>query len=233
DGLLVYDTDTASFWFYDSSAWQNLSSGGGAHPWYLQGSTPPAPATSNSSNVYVMGSVAVGKTQATSGVMLDVQGSVRGGVIASPGTIGPRSTAIGDGVIASGNNAAAFGNQSKSIGNNSITSGYGSEAAANQSVALGNNNKANGERSVVFGTQNVANGLNAVTFGERNVISRNNASVFGTYNIDHADFLFVIGNGTSATRKNEVTIRSNGWMGIGATTPTGSEKLKVNGSIVT
>src|SRR5690606_5662412 len=95
-------------------------------------------------------------------------------------------------------------------------------------------NKANGIRSASFGTFNIAGGGNSVTFGERVTTTRDNSAAFGTFNSDNADFLFMVGNGANASsKKNALTIRSNGWMGIGATTPTGSEKLKVNGSIVT
>ena len=39
DGLTVYDTDTKSYWFFNNTSWQNLSSGGGgSSPWLSAGS---------------------------------------------------------------------------------------------------------------------------------------------------------------------------------------------------
>src|SRR5687767_11255010 len=41
-GLLVYDTNTSSFWFYKVSAWTNLSPSGGG--WLLTGNSLTNPA---------------------------------------------------------------------------------------------------------------------------------------------------------------------------------------------
>src|SRR5690606_16662282 len=207
DGLLVYDTDTASFWFYDSSAWQNLSSGGGAHPWYLQGSTPPAPATSNSSNVYVMGSVAVGKNKVIPGVMLDVSGPVRGGNPSTGAIVGSNSVAFGINTASSGIQSSAFGNRSVSSGNNTCSVGNSGEARGHKSAAFGERNLASGERSIVFGNLNKATGENSSAFGEWTETTLKNSAVFGTYNIIDSNFLFTIGNGSSnSSRGNALTI---------------------------
>src|SRR5690606_26384745 len=144
------------------------------------------------------------------------------------------SVAFGINTASSGIQSSAFGNRSVSSGNNTFSVGNSGEARGHKSAAFGERNLASGERSIVFGNLNKATGENSSAFGEWTETTLKNSAVFGTYNIIDSNFLFTIGNGSSnSSRGNALTIRSNGWMGIGATTPTGSEKLKVNGSIVT
>ena len=42
-GLLVFDTDTNSFWYYNGSAWVNLSGAGGGAAWLLNGNSGTDP----------------------------------------------------------------------------------------------------------------------------------------------------------------------------------------------
>lgn len=44
-GLLVFDTDTNSFWYYNGSGWVNLSGAGGGPAWLLNGNSATNPAT--------------------------------------------------------------------------------------------------------------------------------------------------------------------------------------------
>jgi hypothetical protein len=42
-GLMLYDTTTSSFWFYNGAAWANLSAGGAANGWSLTGNAGTNP----------------------------------------------------------------------------------------------------------------------------------------------------------------------------------------------
>lgn len=210
-------------------------------PWYKQGSNQTT--TDNNENIYQQGAVAIGKNNGIDGVALDVRGPVRIGTANSTEVIGTYSLAGGQNVIASGNNAVAYGYRSIATGNNSIAVGYQVEASGIGSTALGGNTQASGSYTFVSGDATEAFGRNSVAFGENTyahsmsefVIGRYNAITTGnasTWNAGNSVFQVGIGDSES-NRKNALTIRKNGWVGIGAITPLGSELLRVDGSIQT
>src|SRR5690625_3548685 len=75
--------------------------------WMLQGTTDKA--DDNTDAIYQEGAVAIGKDEGIADVMLDVAGAIRGGNPDSTADIGLHSLAVGEGVIASGDYATAFG----------------------------------------------------------------------------------------------------------------------------
>jgi hypothetical protein len=106
------------------------------------------PATSNTQNIYQMGSVGVSRnsvydgtttsTEAdnTNGVRLDVYGSVRFGA-RQRGAVGDNSFAAGSENIASGSHSTSFGTLNENTGVYTFATGY--------------NNKVGGQTSLVSG----------------------------------------------------------------------------------
>src|SRR5699024_7259820 len=203
------------------------------------------------------GSVAIWKNNGIDDVALDVYGPIRIGTANETEPVGQYSFAGGQNVIASGNNTFSYGIGAKSTGNNSIAVGNQSEASNSNSVAFGNNTLANGSAATALGFSTEASGSYSFASGNRTEAAGNNAVAFGenTYVHSRSEFvigrynevvtgnktgwtlsnsIFQVGIGTDVNnRKNAITVRKNGWVGIGATAPTGNELLSVEGSIQT
>lgn len=248
DSIVVVDSDG----ILKSIKPSTLKSNG---PWYKQGSSQTT--TDNNENIYQQGAVAIGKDAGIDNVSLDVLGSARIGTANAIESIGQYSFAGGQNVIASGNNTFSYGTGAKSTGNNSIAVGNQSEASNSNSVAFGNNTLANGSAATALGFSTEASGSYSFASGNRTEAAGNNAVAFGenTYAHSRSEFvigrynevvtgnktgwtlsnsIFQVGIGTDVNnRKNAITVRKNGWVGIGATAPTGNELLSVEGSIQT
>jgi hypothetical protein len=131
----------------------------------------------------------------------------------------------GSGCTAGGDKSFAFGSTCTANGEGSLAMGLGSDASGTYSTAIGNTATASGNSSVALGSGTTAKAIGSIALGEFN----NNADVPSTTLRDPSDRLFQIGNGTSASRKNVVTILRNGNFGIGVLAPT--YKLEVNGAV--
>src|SRR5699024_9543801 len=94
-------------------------------PWFKQ--TNNAPATANTDSIYILGTVAIGKTDVLqvgqTQAMLDVAGAIRAGSPDATAPIGQNSFAIGHDVAASGVGAVALGYDSKAKGRGSFAGG--------------------------------------------------------------------------------------------------------------
>ena len=232
-GLIVYDTNLHTFMYFDGASWKALATVGSSviHPWNVQRSSTRA--TSNAQNLYVNGTVAIGKKSTGAGAQLDVDGAVRMG---SHNTtlIGSNSFAAGENIIASGNASVAFGYNTLAIGDNSAAFGRQTLASGLNSAAFGESTQASGENAAAFGHSTRASGKNSASFGESTIASGENSVAFGQFNVDVADALFMVGIGTSnATRANALTVLNDGWVGVGHTGKSGTEKLRINGSMAT
>lgn len=233
-GLLVFDTNTASFWFYDGNTWKDLSAGGGgggsgSSPWNIQGTITPA--SGNNDDIYTMGSVAIGKSDVISGAGLDINGPIRGGGAADYATVGSNSIAFGNLNVASGENAIAFGSQTQSTGDYATTFGGATTASGLASVAFGIQTQAVGMGATAFGQATRAGSFLETVFGRNNIPTGGS-----TTNWVATDNLFVVGNGTGvfpSINSNALTIRKDGWMGVGAVSKHSTERLRVDGTIRT
>lgn len=236
DSIVVVDNDG----ILKSIKASSLKSNG---PWYKQGSNQTT--TDNNENIYQQGAVAIGKNNGIDNVVLDVFGPVRIGTANASESIGQYSFAGGQNVIASGNNAVAFGSGAKALGNNSLAVGrqVETESTSIGSVALGWNTKTSGNYAFASGTRTKAEGLNAVAFGEDTKSHSRSEFVIGRFNAVEGgsmtgwtpnNTVFQIGIGTGDdSRKNAITVRKNGWVGIGTIVRNGNELLTVDGSIQT
>ena len=152
--------------------------------------------------------------------------------------IGEHSVAMGQHVTASGDNTIAFGWQTTASGLNSAVWGRNTVASGSFSTAFGDNTTASTHYATAFGGNTTASGHYSTAYGESTTASGWYATAFGLYttapsyaettigmynsNYAHSsdllsissDRLFTIGNGTSANRKNALTIYKSGLMNI-------------------
>src|SRR5690625_2489145 len=140
--------------------------------WMLQGTTDKA--DDNTDAIYQEGAVAIGKDEGIADVMLDVAGAIRGGNPDSTADIGLHSLAVGEGVIASGDYATAFGVQSEASGIGSFATGgielngtfaKGGTASGDVSTAMGFETEATGHYSTALGIESEASGNGSFATG--------------------------------------------------------------------
>jgi hypothetical protein len=132
-------------------------------------------------------------------------------------SIGRESIASGEFATSIGYSANASNQNSVAIGNSTISSGIGS-------VAIGQSTSSSGLRSFATGYANNALGDYSTSMGRNTFAHSAYETVIGLYStiytpnsataFNPADRLFVVGNGSSATRSNALTIYKNGLMNI-------------------
>lgn len=177
-GLMVYDTDTQSFWYWNASAWTNLAGGGGSGPWAQLGSRIHNTNTGNVGigttnpraklNVAAGRPVLFGLDTAGLGVKtfwLPSKAAFRTGVIEDPFGAGSDSweySNIGWSSFAAGGDNSASGEYSASFGQLSVATGKASFSAGLIAQAMGRYSAAFGEYSAAMGDISfVANGATA------------------------------------------------------------------------
>ncbi|RDC56141.1 hypothetical protein DU508_11005 [Pedobacter chinensis] len=178
-------------------------------PWQVQGTTDKA--TTNTQNIFQTGSVAIGKSEALAGIMLDVAGAVRGGV-EHTGTAGTNSVAFGRLNIASGGNTAVFG--------------YTNTASGGNAAAFGYTNTASGSNAAVFGSFNTASGTNETVLGRYNSITSNSTALLqvgmGVGSFARANALTILGGNSENLNR--------GFVGIGQSAQSPIARLDVRGA---
>src|SRR5690554_7051142 len=227
DALLVYNTATSDaavadeekvtpgyyYWTTDgtSGKWNRIATGADAkaEPWFDQATNTEA--TDNEQNIYQMGSVAIAKNTAASGVSLDVAGAVRAGS-GHIGTVGSNSIAFGQENTASANISFAIGYKNTASGLTSVALGNGSTASGGVSLSTGYLSEAIGNVSTAMGWNTIAPSNSETVIGKWNAINTGNA----IENDIPTDGIFQIGVGTADNaRRNAVTVLKNGNTGIG------------------
>ena len=144
-GLLVYDTDTNSFWYHNGTIWTNLAG--------------------NGSGVFTV----------TNGAVHNTGSIATDHFIFGRTSLPPNDQDVIESMFFFNKNKAAFraGYASAknwsddSIGLNSIALGSGVRATKGSSVAIGNAARATGNYSVAMGSGVVASGENSVAFGSQ------------------------------------------------------------------
>ena len=129
---------------------------------------------------------------------LTLQNSISLGRI---GDIGTGSSAIGVGVIASGDYSHAEGDSTQALGYTSHAEGYRTQALGYTSHAEGYRTAASGKNSHAEGTYTIASGENQHVQGRYNIVDNNNK------------YAHIVGNGNSSTDSNAHTLdwEGNGW----------------------
>ena len=127
---------------------------------------------------------------------------------------GDHAAAMGNQTTASGSRSTSMGNQTTASGNNSTTMGYFTTASGNKTTAMGANTTASDYASLVVGQYNSSG--SSVT---------NSATSFSTSNT-----AFVIGNGTDSSNKSDAfKVMFNGDTTVGGDITISSDaRLKSN-----
>ena len=111
-----------------------------------------------------------------------------------------------------GTDAFAEGKETKASGNFSHAEGFSTTASAAYSHAEGRGTIASGTVSHAEGTDTVASGARSHAGGYGTIAKGENQTAIGKYNVEDASnkYAFIIGNGTSSTRKNALTVDWSG-----------------------
>ena len=111
-----------------------------------------------------------------------------------------------------GTDAFAEGKETKASGNFSHAEGFSTTASAAYSHAEGRGTTASGTVSHAEGTDTVASGARSHASGYGTIAKGDNQTAIGKYNIEDTSnkYAFIIGNGTSSTRKNALTVDWSG-----------------------
>ena len=111
-----------------------------------------------------------------------------------------------------GTDAFAEGKETKASGNFSHAEGFSTTASAAYSHAEGRETIASGTVSHAEGTDTVASGARSHAGGYGTIAKGENQTAIGKYNVEDASnkYAFIIGNGTSSTRKNALTVDWSG-----------------------
>ncbi len=219
NGLLVFDTDTQSYWFRQSGAWTELPKGGSTNNyWQLNGLGGNEITNTNSGGFWSQNAVGLtgSSTDVTNPPTAPISGAgtrmmwipsrsaFRVGTVTSSyptnwdaANIGLFSLASGLNTIASGYSSNASGYGSLASGNYSNASGYGSIASGNYSNASGYGSIASGIFSNAMGNLSEASGSSSTALG--NSYASGNSSTALGYSSASGDFSTAIGNGSDAT----------------------------------
>ena len=111
-----------------------------------------------------------------------------------------------------GTDAFAEGKETKASGNFSHAEGFSTTASSAYSHAEGRGTTASGTVSHAEGTDTVASGARSHAGGYGTIAKGENQTAIGKYNVEDTSnkYAFIIGNGTSSTRKNALTVDWSG-----------------------
>ena len=128
------------------------------------------------------------------------------------GSIRTSNSAPEDANYKLGTDAFAEGKGTKASGNFSHAEGFNTTASSAYSHAEGRGTTASGTVSHAEGTDTVASGARSHAGGYGTIAKGDNQTAIGKYNIEDVSnkYAFIIGNGTSSTRKNALTVDWSG-----------------------
>jgi Chaperone of endosialidase/Head domain of trimeric autotransporter adhesin len=159
---------------------------------------------------------------------------------------GDAAFSAGVGTVASGYQSIAMGYLAYATGYHSVSMGSNTSASGASTTAMGNGTTASGDYSTSAGVGSTASGFGSTTFGHsttasalastamgyRTIARSLYSLVIGSYNdTSSSGSLFEIGNGISdGSRRNAMTVLSNGNVGIGKPNPSMKLEIFVSGS---
>lgn len=134
-----------------------------------------------------------------------LDGTADGSIRTSSSTTESTDYKLGTAAFAEGSGTKAKGNFSHAEGFNTTASAAYSHAEGRETIASGSVSHAEGTGTVASGIRSHAGGYGTIAKGE-------NQTAIGKYNLEDASnkYAFIIGNGTSSTRKNALTVDWSG-----------------------
>lgn len=133
---------------------------------------------------------------------------------------GQAATAIGNGTIASSSHAAAMGKDTEASGTGATAMGFQTTAISAAAVAMGSNTEASGNFSTAMGSGTVASSSAAVAMGRATTAATDNSLSIGKFNSANTSddgTLFVVGNGSSGSRRDALVLDELGNLEIDGT----------------
>lgn len=210
-GLMLYDTNSKSFWFHNGTSWIEINPGSSSSSW-----------TINGNNIYNNNSGNVGIGTITPVARLHVQDSsvvfIAADMSLTPGNppvqgAGRRMMWYADKVAFRAGKVEAdewdkdnIGEGSFAIGNNTIASGYVSiamgtntEASGSGSVAFGSSTNAIGNFSMAMGVSATASGAYSTAIGYETTASSSGSIAIGFETTASGSVSTAMGNTTTAS----------------------------------
>jgi hypothetical protein len=193
-GLLVFDTETESFWYRESTGWFELTSGAFTNDGGEVRSTG-----NHATDDFVFGSESLPPLTVISDTLMffdKSKGAFRSGALF---------------------NSAIWG--SNSIGAYSFAAGYNTRASGQYALAFGHQTEATGVNSTAFGTTTKAIGFYSLATGRFSQADAYASSAHGQYNVGGGsinswvvtDPIFEIGIGSGpSSKENAFTVLKNG-----------------------
>lgn len=174
-GLMVYDTDTNGFWFYNGGTWALV--GGNASGVFVNEAGTVHNTGSLTTDNFLFGrnvAPATGEALADNFLFFDkVKGAFWAGVVepeetyAAPENIGQGSFSGGHNNMAKGTSSVALGLRNRATGSSAVAIGASNYANGVNSVAVGTSNTASGESAFSAGGVNISSGIGSTTLGLR------------------------------------------------------------------
>ncbi|MEO1629069.1 MAG: hypothetical protein AAFV25_28245, partial [Bacteroidota bacterium] len=182
-GLLVYDIDSGSFWYYENSQWNEI---GAAADAFL--SSNGVTASTNNGDDFVFGADSLNFASGHESLLFFDKGlsAFRAGRITSKNwdtdSLGVFSVAGGDNTKASNVGTTAFGSNTMASGAYATALGNSTTASGRFSFASGNLNTASGDGAVVYGINNTVSGDFSIAVGGNLQLTKGYSANFGLGN---------------------------------------------------
>ena len=232
DGLLVFDTNTQSYWFRQSGAWTELPKAGStSNYWSLSGAGGNEIQNTNSGGFWSANPIGLNfysdnisnpPTAPVSGagtrmMWIPSRSAFRVGTIYNndpdlwdDSNIGMYSTAMGVNTKASGPLSVSLGGYSATAsGNVSLAMGNSTTASGTNSTSMGNNTTASRTNSTAMGFYTTASGENSTAMGNNTTASGANSTAIGNYNLATGENSTAMGYFTTAWGKNSTALGSS------------------------
>ncbi|PWK27864.1 trimeric autotransporter adhesin [Arcicella aurantiaca] len=216
DGLLVFDTNTQSYWFRQSGTWTELPKAGStSNYWSLSGAGGNEIQNTNSGGFWSANPVGLQQpsndtsnppTAPVSGagtrlMWIPSRSAFRSGTVTGDHATDWDAANIGLYSVAFGFNANASGIVSSALGANTIASGQ-------ISTAIGVNTTAFGDRSTAMGSNTFAGGYSSTAMGEGSTASGYNSVAMGYGTVASGIYSLAMGSNTTASGESSVAMGS-------------------------